>query len=113
VGNVWEWVEDWWTTDRSQYPRDNPRGPSYGQEKAKKGGSFMYVQLMNKIVGVLFHFRLTRSDVHHLVGAMSLHVTATGVQRGCMQVQILVRPILVSDVLMVAPNRPPFPHRVG
>lgn len=37
VGNVWEWVEDWWTTQHS--PDGQP--PKSGQERVKKGGSFM------------------------------------------------------------------------
>eukprot|EP00903_Cladosiphon_okamuranus_P014545 g13492.t1 len=41
VGNAWEWVEDWWTPDRSKYKRSNPRGPKSGTEKTKKGGSFL------------------------------------------------------------------------
>eukprot|EP00752_Nemacystus_decipiens_P003405 g3151.t1 len=41
VGNAWEWVEDWWTPDRSNYKMDNPRGPKRGTEKTKKGGSFL------------------------------------------------------------------------
>ena len=44
VGNVWEWVEDWWTTTHSAQPSTNPRGPSgpnKGREKTKKGGSYM------------------------------------------------------------------------
>lgn len=41
VGNVWEWVADWWTTTHSSRPVKNPFGPSYGTEKMKKGGSFM------------------------------------------------------------------------
>ncbi len=41
VGNVWEWVEDWWTTRHSgEFVRD-PRGPSTGKDKVKKGGSYM------------------------------------------------------------------------
>ena len=41
VGNVWEWVEDWHTTDRSGLPTDNPRGPPTGENKVKKGGSYL------------------------------------------------------------------------
>lgn len=41
IGNVWEWVDDWWTTEHSTNHRSNPRGPKTGQEKVKKGGSFM------------------------------------------------------------------------
>lgn len=41
IGNVWEWTSDWWTTRHSQDPLDNPKGPSSGADKVKKGGSFM------------------------------------------------------------------------
>jgi len=41
VGNVWEWVLDWWTTNHSYKPVSNPRGPESGKDKVKKGGSFM------------------------------------------------------------------------
>ena len=45
VGNVWEWVEDWWTVRHADSSIDdpivNPRGPSNGDEKVKKGGSFL------------------------------------------------------------------------
>ncbi|RWS29073.1 sulfatase-modifying factor 1-like protein [Leptotrombidium deliense] len=41
VGNVWEWTEDWWTLSRHQLPSNNPKGPSQGTDKVKKGGSFM------------------------------------------------------------------------
>ena len=38
VGNVWEWVSDWWTVRHS---RDAPHGPPSGNDKVKKGGSYM------------------------------------------------------------------------
>lgn len=41
VGNVWEWTHDWWGTAHSQKPQKDPVGPSYGNDKVKKGGSFM------------------------------------------------------------------------
>lgn len=41
VGNVWEWVSDWWTVTHSSAPSKDPKGPSRGTEKVKKGGSFM------------------------------------------------------------------------
>jgi sulfatase modifying factor 1 len=62
LGNVWEWVEDWWTVDHRAAGQPttqvavvsdpttmvavnrtaalNPRGPNEGTEKTKKGGSY-------------------------------------------------------------------------
>jgi formylglycine-generating enzyme required for sulfatase activity len=41
LGNVWEWVQDWY--DRSYYrdgPLNNPKGPKNGTERVYRGGSF-------------------------------------------------------------------------
>lgn len=32
VGNVWEWVEDWWTVQHSAEPQQNPVRTSYLME---------------------------------------------------------------------------------
>ena len=42
VGNVWEWCRDWFDAEFHQRgPRDNPTGPSNGQNKVMRGGSFL------------------------------------------------------------------------
>jgi len=45
IGNVWEWVDDWWSTPDALAQDDavlvDPRGPANGTEKLKKGGSFL------------------------------------------------------------------------
>lgn len=41
IGNVWEWVEDWYTNRHSEEHQVNPVGPPHGKDKVKKGGSFL------------------------------------------------------------------------
>lgn len=43
VGNVWEWVNDWWQEDYySVSPSNNPLGPATGTDKVLRGGSWAY-----------------------------------------------------------------------
>uniref|UniRef100_E9Q0Z7 Sulfatase modifying factor 1 n=1 Tax=Mus musculus TaxID=10090 RepID=E9Q0Z7_MOUSE len=41
VGNVWEWTSDWWTVHHSVEETFNPKGPTSGKDRVKKGGSYM------------------------------------------------------------------------
>ncbi|XP_067159763.1 formylglycine-generating enzyme [Apteryx mantelli] len=41
VGNAWEWTSDWWVVHHSADEAHNPKGPSSGTDKVKKGGSYM------------------------------------------------------------------------
>ena len=41
VGNVWEWVGDWYSrTYYKEAPLNNPKGPKYGSERVFRGGAF-------------------------------------------------------------------------
>ncbi|WP_080760300.1 formylglycine-generating enzyme family protein [Pseudoalteromonas luteoviolacea] len=41
-GNMIEWVNDWWAEDYYQHsPEHNPKGPSIGNQKIMRGGTFM------------------------------------------------------------------------
>jgi sulfatase modifying factor 1 len=41
VGNLWEWVSDWYSTDSyAESPGRNPAGPEEGKLKVLRGGSF-------------------------------------------------------------------------
>lgn len=41
AGNVWEWVVDWYAEDSYQAsPKKNPQGPSSGEFKVLRGGSW-------------------------------------------------------------------------
>ena len=46
IGNVWEWVDDYWSVDHPRTPQGapplvNPRGAMTTGERTKKGGSYM------------------------------------------------------------------------
>lgn len=41
IGNVWEWTNDWWTSNHLSKSASNPLGPPNGKDKVKKGGSYM------------------------------------------------------------------------
>jgi len=39
-GNVFEWVEDWYESDTSMFSNTDPVGPSTGETKVLRGGSY-------------------------------------------------------------------------
>ena len=43
LGNIWEWVNDWWDWNYYQNsPSQDPTGPASGQERVMRGGAWFY-----------------------------------------------------------------------
>jgi eukaryotic-like serine/threonine-protein kinase len=42
AGNVWEWVNDWWSDSYDGSPYSNPSGPTTGDARVFRGGSWYY-----------------------------------------------------------------------
>lgn len=40
MGNVWEWMDDWYAANYKETEKQNPKGPSTGENKVIRGGSF-------------------------------------------------------------------------
>ncbi len=50
AGNVWHWCSDWYERDYyTKSPLTNPTGPSLGQEKVIRGGSWASVEASRRI----------------------------------------------------------------
>ncbi len=44
AGNVWEWISDWYQSDYySISPSENPQGPTFGDERVWRGGSWLAI----------------------------------------------------------------------
>jgi sulfatase modifying factor 1 len=41
AGNVWEWCSDWFSVAQNHSPNKNPTGPTHGETKVMRGGSYL------------------------------------------------------------------------
>jgi formylglycine-generating enzyme required for sulfatase activity len=66
VGNVWEWVADWYDSNYySNSPRNNPKGPSSGQSRVLRGGSWNLIQ---SSVRAAIRYNLTPDNRDYYIG---------------------------------------------
>ena len=50
LGNVWEWVQDWYDAEYYKYGSDSdPAGPETGQSRTLRGGSWFYLPLNGRV----------------------------------------------------------------
>jgi len=65
-GNVWEWVADWYGSDYySISPDENPQGPSFGEGRMLRGGSW---DDKIKIVRAAYRRMINPGDWYYLIG---------------------------------------------
>jgi len=66
LGNVWEWVSDWYDFDYyKNSPRENPKGPSQGKLKTRRGGSMANLA---SYVRSASRYRSNLKKRHHILG---------------------------------------------
>lgn len=66
AGNVWEWVNDWYSVDYYSYaPLSNPKGPERGLYRVFRGGSW---ETGNYYLRSCYRVKITPDYKHHHIG---------------------------------------------
>ncbi|MCP4655928.1 MAG: formylglycine-generating enzyme family protein, partial [bacterium] len=65
LGNVWEWVADWWDAEYPDEPVTDPLGPERGSSRVFRGGSWFGYEHYCRAA---FRGRVTRGPLSGLVG---------------------------------------------
>lgn len=99
IGNVWEWVADWWSIPDFEIDEEmiDPKGPNTGQDKVKKGGSYLCHKSYCYRYRSAARHRNTPDSASCVIHSLKFDALASFLSAG---------QTMVSDVHMIYESRP-------